>query len=122
MRCAIHDTEAFGVCAYCGRAVCTKCGNFAAGQKLACSDQCLAALGKTEKGIELLLQKSQQSARASAFYSYLCGGLSLFGAIGAGVYLPVPFLVWFTAGCAVVFIASGIRYSRIARNNHSRGQ
>ncbi len=63
----------------------------------------------------LILQKSVQSARASAFYSYLCGALSLAGAAGAWFYLPVPFLVWFTAGCSLVFFASGIWYGRIAK-------
>jgi len=65
--------------------------------------------------MRLILQKSLQSARASAFYSYLCGGLSAAGAVGAHFYLPVPFLVWFCAGCSVVFIASGVWYGRIAR-------
>jgi len=65
--------------------------------------------------MQLILQKSEQSARASAFYSYLCGGLSAAAAIGAGFYLPVPFLVWFTAGCSAVFIASGVWYGRIAK-------
>jgi hypothetical protein len=27
----------------------------------------------------------------------------------------VPFLIWFTAGCSVVFILSGVWYSVIAR-------
>ena len=64
--------------------------------------------------MELILQKSVQSARASAFYSFLCGGLSAAGAAGAAFYLPVPFLVWFCGGCSVVFIASGVWYGRIA--------
>lgn len=65
--------------------------------------------------MQLILQKSELSARASALYSYLCGGLSAAGAVGAGFYLPVPFLIWFTAGCSVVFIASGVWFGRIAK-------
>ena len=65
--------------------------------------------------MELILQKSVQSARASAFYLYLCGGLSLAAAAGAWFYLPSPFLIYFTAGCGAVFIASGFWYGRIAR-------
>jgi hypothetical protein len=72
-------------------------------------------MARADQAMELILQKSVQSARASAFYSYLCGGLSLAGAVGAWFYLPVPFLVWFTAGCSLVFVASGFWYSRIAR-------
>ena len=83
--------------------------------RMVCSENCAKSLTRADKAMELILQKSVQSARASAFYSYLCGGLSLAGAVGAWFYLPVPFLVWFTFGCSLVFIASGIWYGRIAR-------
>jgi hypothetical protein len=82
---------------------------------MVCSENCAAALTRDDAAMQLILQKSLQSAKASAFYSYLCGGLSAAGAIGAYYYLPVPFLVWFTAGCSLVFIASGVWYSHIAR-------
>jgi hypothetical protein len=82
---------------------------------MVCSDNCAAALANADRAMQLILQKSEQSARASAFYSYLCGGLSAAAAIGAGVYLPVPFLIWFTAGCSAVFLASGVWFGRIAK-------
>jgi hypothetical protein len=82
---------------------------------MVCSDQCQTALARNDQAMEMLLRKSEQTARASALYSYLCGGLSAAAAIGAGIYLPVPFLIWFTAGCSVVFIASGVWYGRIAK-------
>jgi hypothetical protein len=115
MKCATHQAEAIGVCVYCGRAVCAECARPPAAPRLVCSDPCAAALVRRDQAMELLLQKSLQSARASAFYSYLCGGLSAAGAVGAWFYLPVPFLVWFTAGCSLVFILSGVWYGRIAR-------
>jgi len=115
MKCPAHQLEAIGVCAYCGRAVCTECTGNAAMPQLVCSSQCAAGLKRGEQALELLLQKNLQSSRASAFYSYLCGGLSAAAAIGAWFYLPVPFLIWFTGGCSVVFILSGIWYSRISR-------
>jgi hypothetical protein len=119
MKCAIHQSEAIGFCIYCGRAVCSLCAESRAGQRLVCSAQCAAALARAGQATELLLQKSLQSARASAFYSYLCGGLSAAAAVGAWFCLPVPFLIWFTAGCSVVFIASGLWYGRIARKQSS---
>ena len=117
MKCSAHQAEAVGVCVNCGRALCADCAKPCTEQRLVCSDNCAAALARTNAALELILQKSLQSARASAFYSYLCGGLSAAGAVGAWFYLPVPFLVWFTAGCSFVFIASGIWYGRIARKN-----
>jgi hypothetical protein len=119
MKCAAHQAEAIAVCTYCGRALCPACAQTTATPRLVCSDACGAALTRTDQALALLLQKSLQSAQASAFYSYLCGGLSAAGAVGAYYYLPVPFLVWFTAGCSVVFIASGIWYGRIARKQKS---
>ena len=117
MKCSRHQSEAIAVCAYCGRALCQDCLPAIAAPRMICSDNCAAALSRADKAMELILQKSLQSAQASAFYSYLCGGLSAAGAVGAWFYLPVPFLVWFTAGCSVVFITSGIWYGRIARKS-----
>ncbi len=117
MKCSPHQAEAVAVCAYCGRALCAECAKPSATARMVCSKNCAAALTRNDKALELILQKSLQSARASAFYSYLCGGLSAAGAVGAYFYLPVPFLVWFTAGCSGVFIASGFWYGRIARKN-----
>lgn len=115
MKCLVHNSEAVGICAYCGRALCSDCAKPSASNRMVCSDNCAATLASADKAMQLILQKSEQSARASAFYSYLCGGLSAAAAIGAGFYLPVPFLIWFTAGCSVVFIASGFWYGRIAK-------
>src|SRR5271156_1845399 len=102
MKCLAHNSEAVAICAYCGRALCADCAKPSATQRMVCSDNCAAALTRNDKALELILQKSLQSARASAFYSYLCGGLSAAGAVGAWVYLPLPFLVWFTARCSAV--------------------
>ena len=84
---------------------------------MVCSDDCAAALAREARAMESILQKSLQNARASAFYSFLCGALSAAGAVGAGYYLPSPFLIWFCAGCAAVFAASGIWFARIARKS-----
>ena len=118
MKCLTHHSEAVALCAYCGRALCPECVKPSTTQRMVCSDDCAAALARDDKAMQLILLKSLQSARASAFYSYLCGGLSATAAIGAKFYLPSPFLIWFTAGCSVVFIASGIWYGRIAKRQN----
>ena len=115
MKCAAHNREAIAVCAYCGRGLCPDCAQPGGSPRMVCSEACAESLSRADRAMALILQKSVQSARASAFYSYLCGTLSLAGAAGAWFYLPVPFLVWFTAGCSLVFFASGIWYGRIAR-------
>ncbi len=119
MKCLPHQIEAVAVCAYCGRALCAACAKISGTGRMACSDACGAALTKNDRALQLILSKSLQSARASAFYSYLCGGLSAAAAVGAHFYLDVPFLIWFTAGCSLVFIASGIWYGRIARKQNN---
>ena len=118
MKCLPHHAEAVAVCAYCGRALCADCTKASVNQRMVCSTVCEAALTKNDQAMQLILQKSFQTARASAFYSFLCGGLSTAGAVGAYFYLPVPFLIWFTAGCSVVFFASGIWYGRMARKQN----
>jgi hypothetical protein len=118
MKCSAHHAEAIAVCAYCGRALCVDCAKPLAAQRMVCSEYCAITLARADRAMELILQKSLQSAQASAFYSYLCGGLSAAGAVGAWFYMHVPFLIWFTAGCSVVFFASGIWYGRIARKQN----
>jgi hypothetical protein len=115
MKCAAHQAEAVAVCAYCGRAMCSACSPSPATPRMVCSENCATSLARADQAMELILQKSLQNTRASAFYSYLCGGLSAAAAVGAWFYMPVPFLIWFTAGCSLVFIASGLWYTRIAR-------
>lgn len=118
VKCARHQAEAVGVCTYCGRALCAECEKKSASKRSVCSDDCATALSQNEKVMQLLLQKSVQNAKASAFYCYLCGGLSLAAAIGARFYLPSPFLIFFTTGCGIVFIVSGIWYGRTARKQN----
>ena len=67
--------------------------------------------------MDLILQKSLQNTRASAFYYYLCAALCVAGAVAALHYLPSPFLVWFCAGAAVVFFVMGSWYAWIARKS-----
>jgi hypothetical protein len=118
MKCAAHNSEAVGICVYCGRALCGDCAKPGTTGRMTCSENCATALAHNETALQLILQKSVQGSRASAFYLYLCAGLSLAAAIGAHFYLPSPFLIWFCAGCAVVFIASGIWHGKISRGQN----
>ncbi|SRR5258708_6501300 len=116
MKCLKHNaTEAVAVCAYCGRALCPECIQTPTAPRMVCSSDCAEALSRGEKALEAILQQSVRSARASAFYCYLCGGLSAAAAVVAWFILPSPFLILFTAGCAVVLVLSGIWYGRAAR-------
>jgi hypothetical protein len=72
-------------------------------------------LSRTEKALEAILHQSIRSAQASAFYCYLCAALSAGAAIVAWFMLPSPFLIIFTAACAIVLTVSGIWYGRAAR-------
>lgn len=116
MKCFKHNnTDAVAICAHCGRALCHNCIPSSTTTRIFCSDACSAALALNEATMQLLLHKSEQSARASAFYCYLCGGLSAGAAVAAWFMLPSPFLIYFTGGCAAVLILSGIWYQRGAR-------
>lgn len=115
MKCFKHDTEAVGVCAYCGRGVCKGCVTLPYAPRIVCSIECTTALARDDRAMQLILQKSVQTLKASAFYCYLCGGLSAAAAVVAWYMLPLPFLILFAAGSAVVLIASGLWYSRIAK-------
>jgi len=114
MICPTHNSEAVGICSYCGRAVCAQCPK-PSGPRLVCSDTCAAALAQADKAMETILQKSVQNTRASAFYYFLCAAGCAAGAVGANFYFHVPFLTWFMGGCSVLFAIAGFWYLRIAR-------
>jgi hypothetical protein len=116
MKCFKHNAaEAVAICAYCGRAVCLGCVSTPVAARIVCSTKCGSSLAREAKAIELLLDKSAQSAKASAFYCYLTGGLSAGAAVAAWYMLPSPFLIYFTGACALVLFAAGFWYGRGAR-------
>ena len=121
MKCFSHPSDAVGICAYCGRGLCNSCAKPTMGTmtaRLVCSPECATALSRDDQAMQLILQKSLQSARASAYYSYLCAALSGGGALGAWYYLPSPYLIGFTAACCAIFLASGFWYGRIANQQN----
>jgi len=115
MKCSTHLAEAVAVCAYCGRALCKDCIQSPTAPRMVCSNDCAAALARADQAMQMILQRSAQSARASAFYCYVSAGLSAAAAVVAWFILPSPFLILFTGGCAVVLIASGIWHGRVAK-------
>lgn len=115
MKCFKHNTEAVAVCAYCGRAMCGECVTSPAAPRMVCSTECAGALSRDDRAMQSILQKSVQGLKASAFYCYLCGGLSAGAAIVAWYMLPSTFLILFTGACAVVLFASGIWYTLVSR-------
>ena len=74
---------------------------------------------KHERAIESILRKSVQSLRASAFYCFLCGVISLAAGIVAYYTLPSNFLIGFCGACGIALIFSGIWYTQVARTHDS---
>jgi hypothetical protein len=114
MKCLKHNpVDAVAVCVYCGRALCPDCIHNPTASQVVCSNSCVEALSRGERALEMILQQSQRSAQASAFYCYVCAALSAAAAVIAWFMLPSPFLILFTGGCAVVLLLSGIWYGRV---------
>ena len=120
MKCFKHNTtEAVAICACCGRALGHDFIQSSSGPWFVCSGECAEALSRDSQAIQTILQQAMRSAKASAFYCHLCAGLSAGGALVAWFMLPSPFLILFTAGCAVTLLVSGIWYSLSARKRAS---
>jgi len=116
MKCFKHNTkDAVAVCAYCGRAICPDCVSSPTAVRIVCSTVCEKALFREGRVIQSLVDKSAQSAKASAFYCYLTAGLSAAAAVAAWFMLPSPFLIYFTGACALVLFVAGFWYGRVAR-------
>jgi hypothetical protein len=121
VKCFKHGTEAVAVCPYCGRALCAQCAppSVSSAQRIVCSAECGAALARNEQALQLLLRKSQQSARASSVYYYLCGAVAAGAALASWYWAPVPLLIWFLTGSAVALIVSGFWFGRAAGSDQS---
>ena len=116
VKCMKHTViDAVAVCVYCGRALCAECIAEPKAPRMVCSDTCAQALARSDQALETILTQTIRSAHASAFYCYLCAGLSASAAVVAWFMLPSTFLILFTGGCAVVLLLSGIWYGRAAR-------
>jgi len=115
MKCLRHEQEAVGVCAWCGRGLCRQCGDWSGAARLACSEGCAAALARHERALEMVLEKSRQTARAQAVNYYLCGAVSAGATIAAWFWLPAPLLMWFTGLTALVLLLSGLWLDRVSR-------
>jgi hypothetical protein len=116
MKCFNHNAaDAVAVCTGCGKGLCRDCVPSPAPARISCSPGCAASLKRNEDALQLLVRKSFQNARASAFYCYLSSGLSAAAAVAAWFMLPSPFLIYFTGACAVVLFAAGLWYARGAK-------
>jgi len=116
VKCFKHNAiDAVAVCAYCGRALCAECIPSTSTGRIACSSDCATGLTANTKVLQLLLDKSAQTARASALYCYLTSGLSAGAAVAAWFMLPSPFLIYFTAACALALFAAGFWHGRVAK-------
>src|SRR5437879_11212918 len=73
MKCFKHNTtEAVAICACCGRALGHDCIQSSGGPWFVCSGECAEALSRDSQAIQTILQQAMRSAKASAFYCYLC--------------------------------------------------
>src|SRR5512144_1038432 len=119
MKCIAHKAEAVAVCAYCGRALCSDCIPSPIAVRMVCSTECAAALARGERAMQMVLQQGVPNARASAFYCYLCGGLSAVAAVVLGNQAGLVQCFSNLLGNAVKFIPPGARpWVRIWTEDH----
>jgi hypothetical protein len=116
MKCFKHNSiDAVGVCAWCGRGMCRDCAPSTEAGRMTCSADCAKDLASQSEALEILLDRSVQTAKASAFYCYLSAGLSAAAAVAAWYMLPSPFLMYFAGGSAVVLVAAGWWHGHVGK-------
>jgi len=72
-------------------------------------------MARSEGALEMLLQKSRQSARANSVYYFLCGGLSAGASVASWYFVGIPFVTWLLGGSAVALLISGVWFGRSAK-------
>lgn len=122
MKCSAHNAEATAVCPYCGKALCPSCNRSASGERTGCSEACAAALAKADAATDIIIRKSNMTAKASAFTCFFCG--ALFVIFGVGVYVRegqgASFLALFLSSIGIALIVCGFWYTKVARQKASR--
>jgi hypothetical protein len=123
MKCTAHNEEANGICAYCGRALCSHCSRSPAQLRNACSDACATALGRADRAVELIIQKTVQGAKAGALSCYISGVLFVLTGIAAAIFMSRDtFLIVFPAALGIGLIISGVAFSKVARQHAAEPQ
>ncbi len=79
--------------------------------RVACSEVCRDALVRMDRAVQLIIQKSEQGARAGAYTCYSLGGLFLLLAGLAWIMFPVLFVIVFLALSGVGLLISGRWYA-----------
>jgi hypothetical protein len=98
--------------------MCRECGSGIGSGPLICSSGCADSLSQQRNAIQSLVEYCNETRRASATYYFLSAALSAGGAVAARFFLPLPFLVWFAGGCAVVLTITGFRHLHFRGKNH----
>jgi hypothetical protein len=114
MKCATHKAEAIGVCAYCGRAICSECVPVPQGTRMSCSEACAHSMSRGEQAIDLILSRSLRSVKAVAQLLYFFGGCFIVVAVWTVVGLHESDMVGLIlfGGGGVIFIAAGVWYRK----------
>jgi hypothetical protein len=116
MKCSAHHQDAVAVCAYCGRALCSACEPISSSPRMACSAACADALAANARAVELTLGKSVQSAKATAYGSYLLGVLLIaFAIYGHHVEPKIPVVHPLAAALGAALLLWGFWFHRVSR-------
>src|SRR5262245_7551292 len=107
MKCFNHaQADAVGVCANCGKGLCSGCVTRSQSGKISCSPGCSAALLNVELTVRVTRDRGFQAWRAIAgllwVIAALFAGFSVFLAI-----MKVWLLVWLLVPIVLVFIPLG---------------
>ena len=123
MRCSRHDTEASGICPFCGMAFCPHCTLVHHEARCACSQACLDGLLALDQSATISITKGQKSLKANVLFCLFLGGvfvvigllLSLGGSESWGFAAVVVFF-------GLSFMGGGLIYARALRDNKTKKQ
>jgi hypothetical protein len=119
MKCATHNADATALCVNCGAALCPACGTKSVSGRFVCSISCAEATTREELAHGLILDKATKGAKASAFFTFLLGGMFIVFAFLAMITGEWP-LVLFLGVSGIGFIIGGFVYRRVGTTNTSQ--
>jgi hypothetical protein len=88
MNCQKHNELAFGICAYCGRAVCSQCVSPNESLPLSCSRKCLEQIELKNLALRVFIDQSKTALKVTAYMLYGFAVILFFS--GIALYIVQP--------------------------------
>ena len=113
MQCSSHNNvNATGVCAYCGRGLCSECARLSSTGQLACSENCETKLVAAARSLNATGANTLRLKVVTSYAYFLLGAISVAFALFALTLEGYWLLALWAGPLGIAMILAGFWYKR----------